>query len=506
MPEKSYIAIDLKSFYASAECVSRGLDPLHTNLVVADPSRTEKTICLAVSPSLKAYGISGRARLFEVVQRVAAVNERRQRAYPQHKLYVREYDDRLIRSDPSLALDYIVAPPRMAYYMEMSTKIYEIYLQYVAPEDIHVYSIDEVFIDATRYLPLYGLTPRAFAQKLMAAVLQETGITATAGIGPNLFLCKVAMDVGAKHIEPDRNGARIAELTQRSFREQLWQHRPLTDFWRVGQGYARKLESAGLYTMGDIARCSLGKPGEYYNEELLYRMFGVNAELLIDHAWGYEPCTIADIKVYKPEAKSIGSGQVLSSAYSSEKAKIVVLEMAEQIAFDLFEQKLVSKQFVLTIGYDRDNLQGQKYSGEVATDRYGRKIPKHGHGTVNLGNPTSSTSTIMKAVLDLYERITDKTLLIRRVYITANQLTDEKLAAAEPVYQQMNLFTDYLKSEVSEAEQKAEKEKQEKERKLQEAMLSVKKKFGKNAILKGSSLQEGSTTIERNNQIGGHRA
>lgn len=452
-----YIAIDLKSFYASVECQERNLNPLTTNLVVADRERTEKTICLAVSPSLKAYGIPGRARLFEVVQRVKEVNQARVTKAPRRCFTGESWSSDELKAHPELAVSYVTAPPRMALYMDYSTRIYNVYLRYLAPEDMHVYSIDEVFMDVTHYLGMYQMTARELAAKMISDVMKETGITATAGIGTNLYLCKIAMDIGAKHVTPDENGVR-----------------------------------------------------DYYNEDLLYKIFGINAELLIDHAWGYEPVTMDLIKAYKPETNSIGSGQVLHCPSDFEQAKLIVREMTDMLVLQLVEKRLVTSQIVLTIGYDIDNLKSssgrKKYQGEIKTDRYGRKIPKHGHGTVNLDNPTSSTSTIMKAVLDLYERITDKTLLIRRVYITANQLTDEKLAAAEPVYQQMNLFTDYLKSEVSEAEQKAEKEKQEKERKLQEAMLSVKKKFGKNAILKGSSLQEGSTTIERNNQIGGHRA
>ena len=506
----TYIAMDLKSFYASVECVDRGLDPLNTNLVVADASRTQKTICLAVSPSLKAYGISGRARLFEVISKVREVNALRKVRAPGGAFTGKSSFADELQEHSELEVAFVTATPRMARYLEYSTQIYDIYLKYIAPEDIHVYSIDEVFLDVTQYLKTYGMTARELASKIAMEILEKKGLTATAGIGTNLYLCKIAMDIGAKHVTPDENGVRIAELTEQSYRELLWDHRPLTDFWRVGTGIRKKLEEVGLYTMGDIARCSLGGVRDYYNEDLLYKIFGINAELLIDHAWGYEPVTMDLIKAYKPETNSIGSGQVLHCPSDFEQAKLIVREMTDMLVLQLVEKRLVTSQIVLTIGYDIDNLKSssgrKKYQGEIKTDRYGRKIPKHGHGTVNLDNPTSSTSTIMKAVLDLYERITDKTLLIRRVYITANQLTDEKLAAAEPVYQQMNLFTDYLKSEVSEAEQKAEKEKQEKERKLQEAMLSVKKKFGKNAILKGSSLQEGSTTIERNNQIGGHRA
>lgn len=487
-----YIAIDLKSFYASVECQERNLNPLTTNLVVADRERTEKTICLAVSPSLKAYGIPGRARLFEVVQRVKEVNQARVTKAPRRCFTGESWSSDELKAHLELAVSYVTAPPRMALYMDYSTRIYNVYLRYLAPEDMHVYSIDEVFMDVTHYLGMYQMTARELAAKMISDVMKETGITATAGIGTNLYLCKIAMDIGAKHVTPDENGVRIAELTEQSYRELLWDHRPLTDFWRVGTGIRKKLEEVGLYTMGDIARCSVGKEKEYHNEELLYKLFGINAELLIDHAWGYEPCTIADIKVYKPEAKSIGSGQVLSSAYSSEKAKIAVLEMAEQIAFDLFEQKLVSKQFVLTIGYDRDNLQGQEYSGEVATDRYGRKIPKHAHGTINLDIPTSSLKEITTAVSSLYDRIIDKELLIRRLTLSAAKVMPKE----GQVYQQLDLFTDY----------EALKKEQEKERRLQKSILDIKKKYGKNAVLRGLSYEEGATTRTRNGQIGGHKA
>lgn len=490
--EKVYIAIDLKSFYASAECVSRGLDPLRTNLVVADPTRTEKTICLAVSPSLKAYGISGRARLFEVVQKVAAVNEARQRAYPQHKLYVREYDDQLIRSDPSLALDYIVAPPRMAYYMELSTRIYQLYLQYVAPEDIHVYSIDEVFIDATRYLALYNTDARGFARRLMSAVLRETGITATAGIGPNLFLCKVAMDVGAKHIQPDKNGARIAQLTEQSFRELLWGHRPLTDFWRVGKGYAKKLEANGMFTLGDVARRSLT------DEELLYRLFGVNAELLIDHAWGWEPVTLADIKAYRPEKCSLGAGQVLSCAYPASKARIVVREMADALALELVGKRLVAEQLVLTVGYDRAGST-DGYTGPRTTDPYGRSIPKPAHGTEHLPCPTASSRYIIDAAMALFDRIVNQRLPVRRMSLVADRVTAEDLSARQAQPEQLDLFTDYAAKKEQEAALKREKN-------LQRAVLDIKNKYGKNAILKGMNYEEGATAAQRNRQIGGHKA
>ena len=388
MPEKTYLAIDLKSFYASVECMERGLDPMDTNLVVADLSRTEKTICLAVSPSLKRYGIPGRARLFEVVQKVREANISRKQLAPGHYFSGKSSKDSELRSNPSLAIDYIVAPPQMAHYMKISSKIYEVYLKYVAPEDIHVYSIDEVFIDATSYLGTYQMTARELAMKMILDVLKTTGITATAGIGTNLYLCKVAMDIEAKHIPANENGVRIAELDEMSYRRSLWSHRPLTDFWRVGRGYANKLEENGLYTMGDVARCSIGGPNVLYNEDLLYRLFGVNAELLIDHAWGWEPCTIADIKAYKPENSSIGAGQVLQCPYTADKARLVVKEMADQLALDLVGKGLVTDQVVLTAGYDIENLKSaefrKNYHGEIKTDRYGRNIPKHAHGTAHL--------------------------------------------------------------------------------------------------------------------------
>ena len=496
-----YIAIDLKSFYASVECVERGLDTLTTNLVVADAGRTEKTICLAVSPSLKAYGIPGRARLFEVVQRVQEVNRERLQKLPQKRFEGSSYfsDER--------AVTYVTAPPRMALYMKYSTKIYNVYLKYIAPEDIHVYSIDEVFMDATHYLNTYHMTAKELASKMILDVMKETKITATAGIGTNLYLCKVAMDIMAKHATPDEHGVRMAELDVMSYRKLLWNHRPLTDFWRVGRGYRKKLEEAGLFTMGDIARCSNGGDRDYYNEELLYKIFGINAELLIDHAWGYEPVTIADIKGYKPEMNSIGSGQVLHCPYDVSQARIIVREMTDALVLDLVEKKLVTDQLVLDVGYDIENLTNperrKKYRGEVKADRYGRLVPKHAHGTINLEKKTSSTTEIMEAVLDLYERIVDADLLVRRIYVTANRVVDEQTVSEEPQFTQMDLFTDY---QAAEKEQKAEQEKREKERRLQEAMLSVKKKYGKNAMLKGTNLQEGATMKERNNQIGGHHA
>ena len=502
MDQKSYLAIDLKSFYASVECIDRGLDPMTTNLVVADKSRTEKTICLAVSPSLKAYGIPGRARLFEVVQKVREVNRQRQRSAPNGRLTGKSCFAPELNADRTLAVDYLVAPPRMAYYMEMSTRIYQVYLKYVAPEDMHVYSIDEVFIDATDYIKTRKCTAKEFAKTIMQDVLQTTGITATAGIGTNLYLCKIAMDVGAKKIATDADGARIAELDEMTYRRTLWDHTPLTDFWRVGKGYAEKLASVGIYTMGDIARCSLGKITDYYNEDLLYKLFGVNAELLIDHAWGWEPCTIADIKAYKPEAKSIGSGQVLQEPYPFEKARLVADEMADALALDLVSKNLVTDQIVMTIGYDIANKDYKDYKGEITIDRYGRKIPKHAHGAQNLKMQTSSEKLIRTATLELFDRIVDKDLLVRRLYITAGKVVDES-EKKEPVPEQMDLFTDYAEEERKRAE---EKERLEKERKRQQAVLDIKNKYGKNAILKGMNLEEGATAKSRNGQIGGHKA
>ena len=500
---KTYIAIDLKSFYASQECIERGLDPLTTNLVVADPSRTEKTICLAVSPSLKAWGIPGRPRLFEVVQKLKEVNALRRAKAPGREFTGSSCDAVELRQNPSLEIGYITAPPRMAHYMECSTRIYNVYLKYVAPEDIHVYSIDEVFIDATPYLRASGQTPREFARKIIRDVLATSGITATAGIGTNLYLCKVAMDIVAKHVEPDADGVRIAQLDEMAYRRQLWEHRPLTDFWRVGPGYARKLEKNGMFTMGDVARCSLGKPGEFHCEDLLYQLFGVNAELLIDHAWGWEPCTIADIKAYKPESSSLGSGQVLCDPYTAEKGKLVVREMTDLLVLELVDKGLVTDQMVLTVGYDVENLTDPKrlkaYRGEVTTDRYGRKIPKHAHGTANLGRMTSSTRLITEAVMALYDRIVDPDLLVRRINLVANNITRESDAAAERTFQQMDLFADT-------SAQEAEDAALEREKRRQQAVLSIRKKYGKNAILKGMNLEEGATAKERNRQIGGHKA
>lgn len=503
MENKTYVAIDLKSFYASVECMERGLDPLTTNLVVADASRSEKTICLAVSPSLKAHGIPGRPRLFEVVQKVREVNARRRRQAPRGMFTGSSVYDPELRSSPSLALDYIAAAPRMALYLEYSTKIYGVYLKHLAPEDIHVYSIDEVFFDATKYLKAQKISAREFVTKIILDVLETTGITATAGIGTNLYLSKIAMDIGAKHIPTDENGVRIAELDEMSYRRQLWSHQPLTDFWRVGKGYAKKLEEHGLCTMGDIARCSLGKPSDRHNEDLLYKLFGVNAELLIDHAWGFEPCTIADIKAYKPSSKSVSSGQVLPAPYSFEKARLIAREMTELLVLDLVAKKLMTNQMVLTVGYDIENLadkdRRQSYHGGVTTDSYGRAVPKQASGSMNLAKYTSSTRSIVGAVMELFDRIVDPDLLVRRVNIGANNVLDEATVLEKGNFQQLDLFTDY------EAQQQRELD-LERERKVQEAALAIKEKYGKNAILKGMNLEEGATTIDRNQQIGGHKA
>ena len=498
--QKCYIAIDLKSFYASQECVERGLDPLYTNLVVADASRTEKTICLAVSPALKRYGIPGRARLFEVVEKVGQVNAMRRAQAPGRSFTGKSWDARELDKNPALELDYIVAPPQMARYVEVSNEIYAVYLQFIAPQDIHIYSIDEVFIDATPYLKTYCLTPRELARKLIAAVLAKSGITATAGIGTNLYLCKVAMDIVAKHIPPDENGARIAELTELSYRQQLWDHRPLTDFWRVGPGYARKLERNGLYTMGDIARCSLGKDTEFYNEAMLYKLFGVNAELLIDHAWGWESCTIADIKAYRPSANSLGSGQVLQCPYPAEKAKLILREMTDLLVLDLVKKGLVTNQMVVTFGYDRESLTANpQYTGPLIRDHYSRLLPKHAHGSVNLGRYTASTRLILEAVMGLADRILDSTLLVRRVNICAANVIPEGDIPAEELFQQLDLFSPQEDPPSRDAAL-------EKEKRRQQAVLEIQEKYGKNAILKGMNFREGATTRERNLQIGGHKA
>lgn len=543
---KTYISIDLKSFYASVECMERGLDPLNTNLVVADASRTQKTICLAVSPSLKAYGIPGRARLFEVDQKVKEANARRQTRAPKNILDGKSVFASELDENPNLAIDYIAAKPRMALYMSKSTQIYDVYLRYIAPEDIYAYSVDEVFIDASGYLKTYGLNAHDFARLLVREVFKETGITATAGIGPNLYLCKIAMDIGAKHTEADADGVRIAELDEYSYRRLLWDHRPITDFWRVGRGYAKKLAKKSIFTMGDIARCSLGNSSDYYNEDLLYKMFGVNAELLIDHAWGYEPCTLAEVKSYRPQRKSLVSGQVLQNAYTYDKTRIVVREMMELLALDLVDKGLLTNQIVLTVGYDIENLSDPErrkaYKGEIKVDGYGREIPKHAHGTGNLPFSTASTKLTTDCVLEVFDRVVDESLLTRRISITANNLVleseykrESEVASAEP--EQISMFDMLAGGDDSQAPERvsskeatvySEQDKPnstmvaesilgstgndndedalEKEKQVQEAMLKIKKRFGKNAILKGTNLQEGATAKERNAQIGGHKA
>ena len=502
MAEKTYIAIDLKSFYASVECQELGRDPLTTNLVVADRSRTEKTICLAVSPSLKAYGIPGRPRLYEVVQKVKSINAERRMRVPGHRFTGKSADAAELEKDPSLELDYLIATPRMSYYIEYSTRIYNIYLKYAAPEDIHVYSIDEVFIDAAAYLRTSGLTAYDFAMRIIQDVLKTTGITATAGIGPNLYLAKIAMDIWAKHIPADRDGVRIAELDEKTYRQYLWDHRPITDFWRVGKGYARKLAENGIYTMGDVARCSLGRPDDIRNEELLYRLFGVNAELLIDHAWGWEPCELKHIKAFKPESSSLSVGQVLPEPYPAEKARIIVREMTEGLVMDLVEKRLAADQVVLTVGYDIQNVSAD-FSGELTQDWYGRTVPKQAHGSENLGRITSSTRLITETMLRLYDRIVDPELLVRRMYVVANHVVSAEAEEKEPEYEQMDLFAD----DEAALKQKEEEEKRlEKEKRLQQAMLSIKQRYGKNSILHGTSYQEGATGRDRNNQIGGHKA
>jgi DNA polymerase V len=501
-PQRTYIAIDLKSFYASVECVDRGLDPLTTNLVVADVSRTEKTICLAVSPSLKQYGIGGRARLFEVVQRMREVNFERQSKVPGHRLTGKSTSDVELKQHPDWAVDYIAAPPRMAHYIEVSTKIYSIYLKYIAPEDIHVYSIDEVFMDVTAYLRSYRMTAHELAMTMIRDVLKQTGITATAGIGTNMYLCKVAMDIVAKKMPADKDGVRIAELDEMSYRRELWDYRPLTKFWRVGKGIAQKLALYGIDTMGKIARMS------EQNEELLYRLFGVNAELLIDHAWGWEPCTIEMVKAYKPESNSFSSGQVLQEPYDVKKARVVIQEMAEAMALDLVAKRLVTDQLLLTVSYDAECLTRpeirEKYHGEITTNYYGKAVPKHAHGTFNFDKPTSSSKLIMDGTAELYDRIVNPDLLVRRLSLVTNRVIPESVAAEQNrVPQQLDLFTDY---EALEKQKQEEKAKRDKERRLQETQLKIKQRFGKNAILRGLNFEEGATAKERNKQIGGHKA
>ncbi|MCD8117906.1 MAG: DNA methylase [Lachnospiraceae bacterium] len=546
---RACICIDLKSFYASVECVERGLDPLTTNLVVADPTRTEKTICLAVTPALKAYGIPGRARLFEVVEAVRRINRERLKAAPGHRFTGSSSSAPELAANPSLSLDYIVAPPRMQFYIDYSARVYEIYLKYIAPEDIHPYSVDEIMCEATPYLKTYGMTAEELAVAMVKDIYESTGITATAGVGTNLYLAKVAMDILAKHAEPDAYGIRMASLDEMSYRRLLWAHRPITDFWRVGHGYARRLAEVGLYTMGDVARCSVGESTDYYNEDLLYKLFGVNAELLIDHAWGWEPCTMAEIKAYRPQSKCLSSGQVLMEPYTFKKARIVVHEMADALAMELVEKGLVTDQVVLTVGYDASNLEDsfpnpsvtdETFSGnsfvhkndpvydksspvqkknmtqrkgsnastqETKTDRYGRRIPKHAHGTENLAGYSSAMSEISAAALALYDRIVNPNLLIRRITIDVNHLMDEAEAAhaaeSAAAYEQLDLFTDY---EAREREKKEAAAARKREHSLQSAMLDIRTKYGKNTLVKGLNLEEGATALQRNQQIGGHKA
>ena len=496
----TYVAIDLKSFYASVECVARDLDPLTTNLVVADESRTEKTICLAVTPSLKQYGIGGRARLFEVVQRVRSLNYERTMANGGCRLTGKSFLDTELKEHPDWAIDYIVAPPRMAHYIDVSAKIYCIYLKYIAPEDIHVYSIDEVFMDVTPYLSTYKMTAHELTIKIIRDVLSQTGITATAGIGTNMYLAKVAMDIMAKKTKPDKDGVRIAELDEMTYRRQLWDHRPITAFWRVGRGIANALAPYGIDTMGKVARMS------EQHEELLYRLFGVNAELLIDHAWGWEPCTMDVVKAYRPETSSFSSGQVLTEPYTFEKARVVAMEMADGMALKLVSQKLVTDQVTLYVGYDAENLKDEsirsKYHGDIKQNYYGKMVPKHAHGSTSLKAPTSSTQLITEAVTSLFDKVVNPILLIRRLNITVNNLkTEEEAQSKEPV--QLDLFYDYEKKE---KEEKAEKDRLDKEHRIQETQISIKRRFGKNSILRGLNFKEGATAKERNKQIGGHKA
>jgi DNA polymerase V len=488
MAKKQYIAIDLKSFYASVECVARGLDPLRTNLVVADISRTEKTICLAVTPSLKSYGISGRARLFEVISRVKQVNSERLSAIGEREFSGSSCDDVELRNNKNLKLDYITAKPRMAEYMRVSTEIYKIYMRYVSPEDVYVYSVDEVFIDVTPYLRTYRVTARELALRMVRDVFEQTGITATAGVGTNMYLCKVAMDIVAKRMPADKDGARIAELDEKTYRYELWNHRPITDFWRVGGGYAKKLGRYGMHTMGDVARCSIA------NEELLYKLFGVNAELLIDHAWGWEPCSIKDVKSYKPRSRSLSIGQVLAEPYTNDKARLITREMAELLALDLVKKGLVTNQVVLTVGYDIKNVQDKLYTGEVKIDRYGRKIPKHSHGSENLGRYTASSKAVTDAFISLFDSITTPGLYVRRIVVVANNTVYE--AAASSSAEQLDLFTMNSK----------EKYEENREKNIQRTILRLQNRYGKNAVIKGMNLLDGATTVERNAQIGGHKA
>ncbi len=491
----TYVAIDLKSFYASVECVERGFDPLKTNLVVADKSRTDKTICLAVSPSLKAYGLSGRSRLYEVVSKVKEVNKKRLIDAPNHKFTGESIYDDEVKNNPSLALNYFVATPRMAYYMSYSSKIYEIYLKYVSDEDIHVYSIDEVFIDVSNYLKTYKLSAHELAMKMIKDILDTTGITATCGIGTNMYLAKIAMDIVAKHMPADEDGVRIAELDELKYRQLLWDHRPLTDFWRIGKGISKRLERNGIFTQGDIARMSLT------DEDKLYKMFGINAELIIDHAWGYEPTRIKDIKSYKPRGKSISSGQVLKEPYPFNLARLIIKEMVDALSLDLVDKKVVTDQIVLTVGYDNSCV--KNYIGEIAYDPYGRPMPKMAHGSINIGEYTNATFLMLEKTLQLFDKIVDKNLTVRRMYVVANHVLRESNVKKELNDEQLDLFTDYKQIDL-----KREKKKKalQKERKAQEAILKIHKKYGKNSLLKANSLQKGATAIERNQSIGGHKA
>lgn len=497
--EKLYICIDLKSFYASVECVERKLEPLNTNLVVADETRTDKTVCLAVSPSLKQYGIGGRARLFEVKQKIKEINYQRRKLNNYKNFIGKSYFDNELKNNKELELDLIIAPPRMAYYIKYSTDIYNIYLKYIAPEDILVYSIDEVFIDITNYISLYKCTPRQLVTKIIKDVYEKTGITATAGIGTNMFLAKVAMDIVAKKSKPNEFGVRIAGLDEMTFRKKLWDHKPITDFWRVGKGIADKLAKNNMFTMGDVAMCS------HYNEDLLYKLFGINAELLIDHAWGYEPCTIDIAKSYKPTTTSLSSGQVLHLPYDNKKARLIVREMADNLALDLVSKKLLTEQLVMTIVYDIENLTNpsisNKYFGEITIDSYGRKIPKHSHGTINLNQLTSSSNIITEGFINLFDRISNPILLVRKLNLSVNKLISEDNKKNQKVIEQIDLFTNY---EEREKRKKQEIINETKEKEIQKVMLEIKNKYGKNAILKGMNIIEGATTMERNQQIGGH--
>lgn len=489
-----YICIDLKSFYASVECMERGLDPLNTNLVVADSSRTEKTICLAVSPSLKKLGISGRARLFEAIQGVKEANNIRKKKNHNRRFTGKSYFQDELNSNKSLEIDFIIATPQMKKYMNYSTKIYDTYLKYVAPEDIYAYSIDEVFCDITGYLKTYKMTPREMITKMIQDVYDTTGITATGGIGTNMYLAKIAMDIVAKHMEPNKFGVRIAGLDEYTYRKLLWSHKPITDFWRVGKGIAKTLANNNMYTMGDVARKSIE------DQDLLYKLFGINAEYLIDHAWGWEPCTMKDVKSFKPKINSLSEGQVLHKPYDYEHTKLIVKEMTDNVSFALTRKGLVTDQLVLEIGYDTSNL--KFYDGEITEDRYGRKIPKHAHGTIRLDRFSSTSSVLRKYIIELFDRIINRDLYVRRVYVIAGNVKNKESIKNQKVYEQIDLFTDY---EAKDKDALEEEKFIEKDNNLQEVLLDIKNKFGKNSIVKGMNLEEGGTAIERNGQVGGHR-